>query len=234
MNKNLVILILGLASVGLAAGLVYFNLIPALQIKNVSPEKAGELALAYINKNILGGAAEATLEGKVLEESGLYKMEIKVGSEKVFSYMTKDGKTLFPQWFDLTKTTEPSANQEDKSTLPGNFSLSQNEVCLENGKPLVYFFGADWCPHCQWEHPIIKEIAEKFAGQISFHDNLGTEDDKDVFSKYSTGGIPTVVLGCKYFRVGSGENQGEEKEKEVLTSFLCELTGNQPSAVCVK
>jgi len=239
MNKNIAILVLGLVSVGLAGGLLYFNLGPMMSQKKISSEKAGEMALAYINENILAGVAEATLGSAAVEENGLYKVGISIGGEEFFSYVTKDGKFLFPQGFDLTKeetaTTTPSDNtgNENGEKLAGNFSETGEEVCLDDGLPIVYFFGANWCPHCNWEHPIVKEIAEKFAGQISFHDNMGTENDQDIFLKYNaSGGIPTLVLGCKYFRVGSGENAGEESEKETLASLICDLTGGQPVEAC--
>ena len=56
--------------------------------------------------------------------------------------------------------------------------------------------------------------------------------DTDIFGKYSTGGIPTLVFGCKYYRVGSGEGEGEELESKNLTAIICKLTGNQPSSIC--
>ena len=57
----------------------------------------------------------------------------------------------------------------------------------------------------------------------------------DIFQKYidiNGGGIPFIVLGCKYVRVGSGERAGEEAEKAALTELICELTGGQPVGVC--
>ncbi|GAI38261.1 unnamed protein product [marine sediment metagenome] len=57
--------------------------------------------------------------------------------------------------------------------------------------------------------------------------------DMDVFSKYSPEGyVPALVLGCKYYRVGSGEIIGEEEENKVLTALICDLTENQPNDVC--
>ncbi len=54
----------------------------------------------------------------------------------------------------------------------------------------------------------------------------------EVFQKYSTGGIPTLVLGCQYYRVGSGETAGEEQEIKDLTGLICKLTNNQPAEIC--
>ena len=79
----------------------------------------------------------------------------------------------------------------------------------------------------------MESVAEKFTGYISFHDNMDTGEDRDVFSKYSPNGyVPLLVLGCRYFRVGAGQRSGEEVESENLTALICKLTDNQPSEVC--
>ena len=75
-------------------------------------------------------------------------------------------------------------------------------------------------------------VTAKFEGFISFHDNIGSTADQEIFDKYSTGYIPTLVLGCKYYRVGAGKNMGEDQEAKVLTALICKLTGNKPEEVC--
>lgn len=118
----------------------------------------------------------------------------------------------------------------------GNFLITEDEVCEEEGKPIVYFFGGSFCPHCQWEHPIVQGVAKKFENYISFHDNMDSQEaDQEVWNKYSQinqGGVPFLVFGCRYVRVGSGETAGEETEKENLTALICKLTGGEPTAVC--
>lgn len=228
-NKNLTIIILAVLCLVLAAGLLYSNLGSGFGKIVVKPEKAKELVLSYINEQILQGLMEAEVEGEVEEEAGLYKMNIKIGEENLFVFATKDGKLLFPQAIELTVPTTTSNQQE---TLAGSFSESQEEVCLEDGKPIVYFFGSESCSHCAWEHPIIEKVAEDFKDYISFHNNMGNEADMDIFNLFSSGGVPTLVLGCRYYRVGSGELWGEEEEIEALNSLICQLTNNQPQEIC--
>ena len=144
-------------------------------------------------------------------------------------------------------SVQPTATQEGQEgqvageevpqyeTTVGNFLVLNEEVCQENGQPIVYYFGSSGCPHCSWEYPIIKEVMGKFADQISFHDLMDKQEEFDVFQKYidiNGGGIPFIVLGCKYARVGSGEQAGEEAEKQALTQLLCELTSKKPAEVC--
>lgn len=122
-------------------------------------------------------------------------------------------------------------------TTVGDFLVLDDELCAEDGKPVVYFFGSSGCSHCQWEHPLVKEVAEKFGDQISFHDNMDDSEgrDMDVYGKYgdiSGGYVPFIVLGCRYARLGDRQEAGGEAEKQALTELICQLTNNQPSGVC--
>jgi thiol-disulfide isomerase/thioredoxin len=235
-DKNLIILML-LVACGVLGGMLVWTQIgsglffPKAEKDIIAPNEAANLALDYINENILTGEVKAKLIGGVSEEEDLYKFQIDVGGQKFFSYITKDGKLFFPQGFDL-KEENPQTKAKEKGTTLGGFSISEDEICREEGKPIVYFFGSKGCPHCRWEHPIMEEVAGKFAGLISFRNNMDTDADMEVFQKYSTGGIPTLVLGCKYYRVGSGERIGKEKELQVLTALICDLTQKQPTDVC--
>ena len=208
------------------------------KINAVSSQDLSDKIIKFVNENLLNGQATAAMES-INKEDNLYKIKLKISTtgesaqvQEIETYATLDGKFWFPQGFDLTsKTTEPAGSTS--STTIGTFSISDEEICKENGKPIIYFFGSNTCPHCKWEHPIFESVVAKFNGLISFHNNMdATDKDTDVFSKYSTGGIPTEVLGCKYYRVGSGEKAGEEAETKNLTALICKLTDNQPAEVC--
>ena len=201
------------------------------QVEAISLEEAGEKVISFINDNVLQGQATASLI-ETLEKNGLYEVKFEVEGEKVDWYITKNGTFIFPQAIDLNEFESTPKPAEETGKTIGNFSVSNDEICLEDGKPVVYFFGSANCPHCTWERPIIERIAGEFEGYLSFHNNTNSEDDMDIFQKYSTGGVPTLVLGCKYYRVGSGENAGAEQEGADLTKLICELTNNQPSEVC--
>jgi thiol-disulfide isomerase/thioredoxin len=111
--------------------------------------------------------------------------------------------------------------------------VSQDEICKEGDKPIVYFFGSSTCPHCIWEKPVVEDVVSKFKDNIVSHINIDSNNDADIFQKYDPEGyVPTLVLGCKYYRVGSGEQAGTEQESKDLTALICKITGNQPSEVC--
>jgi len=229
-KENLIpiVIVLGVLIVGAVA---YFN--PSLFTKkqdnpqSLSAEEIGEQVIKYINEDLLQGQATASLLDTPVEENGVYKISFEIQGQKYDFYATKDAKYLFPQIIDLAEEAEKKAQE----TI-GNFSASKDEVCQEEGKPIIYFFGSQGCGHCSWEHPIIEDVALKFKENIVFHNNMDSQADMDIFSKYSTGGVPALVLGCKYYRTGSGQRAGEEQEAKILTALICKLTENQPADVC--
>lgn len=150
----------------------------------------------------------------------------KKNSEKVL------GETKVEEKQPQAVTPQPSPSYEK---TVGDFLVTNNEVCKENGKPVIYFFGSTGCSHCVWEKPVIQKVVKNFEGLISYHENIDNQNDAAVFEKYkdiNPGYIPFLVFGCKYARVGSGESIGEEKEVEALSAIICKLTEGKPGAVC--
>ncbi len=230
--KNLIPLAIAIVGIFVIGAIIFVNQggkkeetqsLSAQEIQQVA-----EKTVDFINKNLLGGQVTASLVNAV-EEYGLIKLKIEVAGNEIDSYVSKDGKVFFPEAIDLIEI-EPVA-VEESSTI-GNFSVSGDEVCKEESRPIVYFFGSEECSYCQWEHPIIEEVAAKFEGEIAFHNNMDSDADREIFSKYSTGGIPTLVFGCKYYRVGAGSQAGEEGETKNLTALICKLTDGKPADVC--
>lgn len=192
--------------------------------KKISADEAGKKAVNYINE-LQGQGVASLISASEDKEKGLYKLELNVNKQAFESYITLDGNTLFPDAIDLEAAA--AAKQEKITggeTIEGGFvKLADQEICKENDKPIVYYFGSPNCPHCVWEYPLIQEVTTKFGDKISFHDNMSEIKDKEIFSKYSDGGVPVIVLGCRYYRLGSGEQIGEQKEIELLTELIQEL-----------
>lgn len=232
MNKFLVPAGLVLAGILIAGAMIYTNYVKPSVASNdnkiISTQEAGQKLIDYVNTNLLRGQGVAVLT-ETVDDGNFYKVKFDVNGQKVEWEMTKDGKFIFPQSIDLTQVEKPA---EETGKTIGSFSVGADEICQENGKPIVYLFGSTTCPHCVWEKPIAQKVVGKFGDLISYHENIDSETDSDIFQKYSTGGIPTLVMGCKYYRVGSGETSGEEVETKNLTAIICKVTGNQPANVC--
>lgn len=156
-------------------------------------------------------------------------------------------------WTKNNLTSETGETQGIEATVPttkpvpnypktiGNFLITDNEVCMEGEKPLIYFFGSDSCPHCTWEKPIVQTVVNKFGNEIVYKENYDENTDEEVFLRYSDinpGYIPFLVFGCKYIRIGGGEQLGttdeesKKLEEEALTAIICKLTDQKPTSIC--
>jgi len=221
-------------ALSIGGGIVLVAVIASLAIVLINNDSGAKKVESRIMRYIESTWPGSTVSVKNVEkEPGiymLYKLTIDDNGSDTTSYATRDGKFLFPIGYNLGDFTDES-EQESKTTI-GNFEKHSNDTCKQDGKPIVYFFGSETCPHCLWEHPIINKVAEIFGTEISYHDNMDTANEFDVFQQYSSGAIPTTVIGCQYSRIGSGENLGAEQNEKVLSALICSLTGNMPENVC--
>ncbi len=236
MNNKLIVPVVIIVAGILIAGTIFFVNSSSNKLEGaLTSQMATDKVISFLNDNVLqNGQIAKPVETS--EENGVYKVKFSVDGEEVEWMVSRDGSLVFPQAINIEEFVAAQAGGEEQQqgdlTL-GNFSKTNNEVCSENGKPIVYFFGSTSCPHCQWEHPIMQEVAARFNNYISFHDNMDSQNDAEIFSQYSKNGyVPATLIGCKYFRVGSGETQGEETEKTNLTALICDLTGGQPGEIC--
>ena len=70
----------------------------------LTPQEAGEIAITFINQAIEEDATASLID--VSEESNVYKIHIKINETEYDSYITKDGKFLFPSAFNLEDQEE--------------------------------------------------------------------------------------------------------------------------------
>jgi thiol-disulfide isomerase/thioredoxin len=124
------------------------------------------------------------------------------------------------------------------------FSFANNEMCTEDGKPIVILFSTTWCPHCEWIIDTFDGIAKEYADKgliAAYHWELDTADNtltaakesevpqehKEIYEKFNPrGSIPTFVFGCQYHRIGNGyeSEQSLEKEANEFRAVIEELT----------
>lgn len=71
-------------------------------VKKITAKEAADKAVNYINENILGDQIVASLINVIEDkEKNLYKLNLKIGDQELESYITLDGKTLFPDAINL-------------------------------------------------------------------------------------------------------------------------------------
>jgi hypothetical protein len=94
-------------------------------------------AMEYINEMLKEQGQSASLISWA-EEEGLYKIDFKIGDNQYQSFVTKDGKYLFPYGIDLTKKIEEATGTEETETQPTQVEKRE--------RPDVKLFVMSYCP----------------------------------------------------------------------------------------
>ena len=147
--QNIIILVLGVAVLALLyAQFVGFG--------NLSSTKAAEASLNYINNDILQGSAVATLVGDVVEENGVYKFQLDLGGQQFYSYVTKNGKMLFPEGIEMVVASTTPTGGDAQATGP-----TTCEEVVKTNVPQLEAFVVSYCPYGLQMQRVLTEISKR-------------------------------------------------------------------------
>jgi len=149
MNKNTALI--GLAVIGvIVAGILVFANNNSGDFKfsgllGSSNEATAQKAIDYINNSGLSSSPASLVSTS--EESGLLKIKIKIGANEFDSYVTKDGKLLFPQAIDISQsdandsaaTTNNQPTEEQKQQAASAIEKTDN--------PMLEAYVVSRCPY---------------------------------------------------------------------------------------
>ena len=126
----------------------------------VTAQEAANKAVDYINKYLLQGQGTATLVS-VKEENGLYNAKLNIGGREIETYITMNGKLLFPSVIDLTETVETPEQQ-----------TSETPEVPKTDKPEVHAFVMSYCPYglqfMKAYVPVIELLGDKADLELNF------------------------------------------------------------------
>jgi thiol-disulfide isomerase/thioredoxin len=133
---------------------------------------------------------------------------------------------------DIKQEAQQTAQQQTQQpTKEGTFTITGDQLCSENGKPIIMLVSTTWCPHCMWIKDTFDRTVKSYGGSIAaYHWELDTGDNiltdaaetkipaelLAYYQKYNPqGSIPTFVFGCEYTRIGNGyERQNDLAAEE--------------------
>ncbi len=137
--KNLIPISIVVVGLLIAGAFVYMNWgkIEKVISGSSSSQQIAEKAIKYINENFpsVGGAASLI---NVSEEGSVYKIHLKVGDSEYDSYVSRDGKFLFPDGYSLEATTTAQEAQNSSST---------SVEVPKSDNPDVKLFVMSYCPY---------------------------------------------------------------------------------------
>ncbi len=185
----------------------------------ISSEDLAQKAIDYINENMLSEGLTASLVS-VVEESGLYKIHIKIGEEEYDSYVSKDGKLLFPSGFikleeaPITETSETEESEPASENIIPPEELTEFIYCLKEANFVIY--GANWCG---WT----KKLTDMFGGfDMVKPIYVECTEEEELCEEKEVSGYPTILInGEKY--------QGGRTFEEIAATTGCEIPSGAES-----
>ena len=132
-NKNQILAGVAVLAIVVTGALVYANTSgnPAVSFLKLpfgaTPDALAKKSVDYLNKSVLQQGQSAELVS-VSEESGVVKMQIKIGTNTYDSYVSKDGKLLFPEAFNLDGSSVNATTQNTQNTANAQIASAVAKV----------------------------------------------------------------------------------------------------------
>ncbi|MGE4554787.1 MAG: DsbA family protein [Candidatus Paceibacterota bacterium] len=132
-----------------AGVLFYYGFKNSNNLSPVNQSKAVEKALAFINNNLIEKPQKAEVK-KIEQESGVYKVTLKIENNEVPVYVSKDGNLLFLQTIDL--------KEAEKTVNTNTNEIKTCEEIKKSNSPKLEAFVVSQCPFGLQMQRILNEV----------------------------------------------------------------------------
>ena len=167
MDRNTILVSIAIIGIVITGGLIFANSSKGFALPNffgASDNKIGQAAVDYINNNKLS-STPATLVS-VSEASGLVKVKIQIGTSSFDSYVTKDGKLLFPQAYDMSpKKTADTTGTNNQANSGSAQTLEEAAAAVKKtASPMLEAYVVARCPYgLQMQRAMAEAVKEQPA-----------------------------------------------------------------------
>jgi len=161
-------------------------------------------------KSIANGNASVD---SITDIGDLYNVKITVSGRAYESYVTKDGKLLFPQGIDMTAAATPSTG-----TATNTQAAATPTVVPKTDKPTVELFVMSYCPYGTQAEKGILPAVRTLGDKIDF---------KVRFVYYSMHGLKEVKENLNQYCI---QSQQPDKYTKYLACFLNDSVGQGSDA----
>ena len=151
------------------------NVALTLESNVISEEEATTLVKEYINTDLLQGQATAEISNLELK-NGVYTFKVKIDTQEVDSYVTKDGKLLFPTGMEIT-TVAKDTDVEASAAVP-----NASAEITKSDNPEVLLFTMSFCPYGNQAEDGMKPVVELLG------DAVNVEPHYVIYDNYGGGG----------------------------------------------
>ncbi|MFO7807494.1 MAG: hypothetical protein R6V40_03700 [Candidatus Moraniibacteriota bacterium] len=122
--------------------------------------QAKEKAEEFIKGNLVQEGTDVKVKG-IAEENDLYKVTVEVQGQEFDSYLTKDGKSFFPQAMKIEEMKEQAEAQKDAEE-------EANKPVPKSEKPKVEAFVMSYCPYGTQVQKGLLPVIETLDDKIDF------------------------------------------------------------------
>src|SRR3989338_1875961 len=140
-----------------------FGVTSAAVADPLSLDDAADKTLSFVNTNLLPPGTTATV-GEKKDVGDLYQVQLSVQGQLVDSYVTKDGRLLFPQGIDLTAALPSPAGVDTQQLERVDVSADDDAVKGDKNAPITIIEFSDFqCPFCErFYTDTLPELDEKY------------------------------------------------------------------------